>query len=262
MTLLHAALLGVVQGLTEFLPISSSAHLILVRAWFGWDADALAWQLFDVACHLGTLTALLVYFWKDLSQMLRRFDRRVWLIAVGTMPIVIVGGLWGGALEDSVRTARVVVVPLAIGGALLFVAERARAHRKNPSALTVADALVIGAAQAAALVPGVSRSGATITAGMLLGFDRAAIARFSFLLAIPAIVAAAAKGGLELRHVNWLFVTPNAQAVFLIGFATSAVVGLAAVTFLIRYLSTRRLDVFGWYRILLSAATVIWLVTR
>ena len=259
MTLLHAAVLGVVQGLTEFLPISSSAHLILVRTFLGWDADPLVWQLFDVACHVGTLAAVLVYFWKDLWQMLRRFDRRVWLIAVGTIPIVIIGGLWGSALEDSVRTAWVVVLPLAIGGVLLFVAERARPHRKDPSALTFADALVIGLAQAAALVPGVSRSGATITAGLLLGFERAAIARFSFLLAIPAIIAAAAKGALELRHVT---LTPNLQAVFVVGFAVSAVVGLATVAILIRFLTTRRLDVFGWYRILLSAATVLWLVTR
>ena len=259
MTLLHAAVLGVVQGLTEFLPISSSAHLILVRTFLGWEADPLVWQLFDVACHVGTLTAVLVYFWKDLWQMLRRFDRRMWLIAVGTIPIVIVGGLWGSALEDSVRTAWVVVLPLAIGGVLLFVAERARPHRKDPAALTYADALIIGAAQAAALVPGVSRSGATITAGLLLGFERAAIARFSFLLAIPAIIAAAAKGALDLRHVT---LTANMQAVFVVGFAVSAVVGLAAVTLLIRYLSTNRLDVFGWYRLLLSAATVIWLVAH
>jgi len=261
-TLLHAALLGVVQGLTEFLPISSSAHLILVRTFLGWDADPLVWQLFDVACHVGTLCAVIVYFWKDLWQMLRRFDRRVWLIGVGTIPIVIVGGLWGSVLEDSVRTAWVVVLPLAIGGVLLFVAERARPHRKDPSALTFADALVIGAAQAAALVPGVSRSGATITAGMLLGFDRAAIARFSFLLGIPAIVAAAAKGVLDLRHTNWLFVSPHMQAVFFVGFAVSAVVGLATVAMLIRFLTVRRLDAFGWYRLLLSAATIVWLVTR
>ena len=262
MTLLHAALLGVVQGLTEFLPISSSAHLILVRTFLGWDADPLVWQLFDVACHVGTLAAVLVYFWKDLWQILRRFDRRIWLIAVGTIPIVIIGGLWGSALEESVRTAWVVVVPLAVGGVLMFVAERLRAHRKESAALTFTDAFVIGLAQAAALVPGVSRSGATITAGLFLGYERAAIARFSFLLAIPAIVAAAAKGALDLRHTNWLFVTPNMQAVFAVGFAVSAIVGLATVAVLIRFLATRRLDIFGWYRLALSAATLLWLVTR
>jgi undecaprenyl-diphosphatase len=258
-TLLHAALLGVVQGLTEFLPISSSAHLILVRTFLGWDADPLVWQLFDVACHVGTLAAVIVYFWKDLWQILRRFDRRMWLIAVGTIPIVIIGGLWGSALEDSVRTAWVVVVPLAVGGVLMFVAERIRAHRKASAALTFSDAFVIGLAQAAALVPGVSRSGATITAGLFLGYERAAIARFSFLLAIPAIVAAAAKGALDLRHVT---LTPNLQAVFAVGFAVSAIVGLATVAVLIRFLTIRRLDIFGWYRIVLSAATLLWLVTR
>ena len=265
-----AILLGVVQGLTEFLPVSSSAHLILIRAFFGWDGNDALWEVFDVACHVGTLLAVIVFFWSDLWAMVRAIPRalqaqpdaagrRLQLIAAGTVPIVLVGGLWGHALEESVRTARVVVIPLAIGGALFFVAERLRRRRRREGDMGWIDALTIGAAQAAALVPGVSRSGSTITAGLLLGFDREAVARFSFLLSVPAIIAAAAKGALEMRHMA---LAPSDFQIFAIGMATSAVVGYAAVAFLIRYLSTHRLDGFGWYRMALAAGTIAWLALR
>jgi len=141
----------------------------------------------------------------------------------------------------------------------VFIAERARAHVQSDDAITTRDATLIGIAQAAALVPGVSRSGATIGTGLLLGYRRADIARFSFLLGIPAILAAAAKEGLELRH------TPLSSAdlqLFLIGMLTSAAVGYAAVKFLVRYLANHRLDVFAWYRLALAAVLVVWLIRR
>jgi undecaprenyl-diphosphatase len=265
-----AVLLGVVQGLTEFLPVSSSAHLILIRAFFGWEADETLLQIFDVACHVGTLAAVVTFFWADLWRMARALPQalsaspgpdgqRLRLVVIGTIPIVIVGGLWGHVLEESVRTARVVAIPLAVGGILLLVAERARRHAKTERAMSWRDALVVGAAQATALVPGTSRSGITITAGLLMGFERAAIARFSFLLSVPAIVAAAAKGAFEMRHMA---LTAADLQLFAIGMVTSAAVGYVAVAFLLRYLTTHRLDVFGWYRIALAACTVVWLSLR
>jgi undecaprenyl-diphosphatase len=262
-----AVLLGVVQGLTEFLPVSSSAHLILIRAFFGWQADETLLQIFDVACHVGTLAAVIAFFWADLLRMVRALPQalsaspgpdgqRVRLVVIGTIPIVIVGGLWGHALEESVRTARVVAFPLAIGGILLLVAERARRHVKTERAMSWLDAFIVGVAQASALVPGTSRSGITITAGLLMGFERAAIARFSFLLSVPAIIAAAAKGGLEMRHMA---LSSADLQLFAIGMVTSAIVGYAAVAFLLRYITTHRMDVFGWYRIALGVGTLAWL---
>lgn len=270
MTSITAAILGIVQGLTEFLPVSSSAHLILARELFGVHMDERLDLTFDVACHLGTLVAVLVYFWPDLWRMLRALPelfaprasadaRRLRLIAAGTVPIVIVGALGGGALEDTLRTVPVATVTLVLGAMLLFVAERARAHTRPESKMTLRDALVIGVAQATALVPGVSRSGVTIGTGMLLGYARIDVARFTFLLSVPAILAAAAKKGLELRHGG---LSAADAHFFLIGMTTSALVGYLAIKYLIRYLADHRLDIFAWYRLALAAVLAVWLFTR
>jgi undecaprenyl-diphosphatase len=268
--ILTAAILGVVQGLTEFLPVSSSAHLILARELFGVQMDPRLELPFDVACHGGTRLAVVSYLRADLSARLRALPRlfarpagadvrRMWLIAAGTVPIVIVGALGGGALEDALRNVPVVCVTLTLGAILLLVAERARAHDRSDAELTARDAVLIGVAQATALVPGVSRSGVTIATGMLLGYGRAGVARFTFLLSIPAILAAAAKEGLELRHGGLL--AADAQ-VFLIGMAASALVGYLAVKYLIRYLADHRLDVFAWYRLALAAVLLASLLLR
>jgi undecaprenyl-diphosphatase len=267
--LLVAVLLGTVQGLTEFLPVSSSAHLILVRAVFGWGEDAF-WLPFDVACHVGTLAAVLAFFWSDILGLVRalprvvssnpgRDGRHLRLIAVGTIPVVIVGVLWAHAIEESARTPVVAITTLSLGAILFFVAERARPATKCDDALSVADALIIGVAQTTALVPGVSRSGATIAAGLLLGFNRAAIARFSFLLSVPAILAAAAKEGLELRHMT---LSAAEWQLFAVGMVSSATVGYFTIRFFLRYLVGHRLDVFAWYRLALAAVFAAWLFTR
>jgi undecaprenyl-diphosphatase len=268
-TLLPAALLGVVQGLTEFLPVSSSAHLILARAFFGWDAEAAFGKAFDVACHVGTLAAVVFYFRQDLMRMAAAVPealqgghgpdaRRLWLIAAGTVPIVIVGALWSDAV-DAVRTPEVAAVALLAGAILLLVIERRGAAGADEGGLTLAGALIIGVAQSIALIPGVSRSGITIAAGMALGLRRDAAARFTFLMSIPAIVAAAAKEALELREVG----ISSADAwLFLVGMTTSAVVGYVTVKYFIRFLARHRLDVFAWYRVLLAAVTFAWLATR
>jgi undecaprenyl-diphosphatase len=264
-------LLGTVQGLTEFLPVSSSAHLILVRAFLGWNEDAISVP-FDVACHVGTLVAVVAFFRADILTMVRAIPRalsadpgtdgrRIWLIAVGTVPVVIVGLLFNKWLEAHTRTPMVAAATLALGGALFFVVERVRCPPLAEDALTMAGAGAIGVAQSAALVTGVSRSGATITMGMFLGLSRAAAARFTFLMSLPAILAAAAKEGLDLRHQPQPL-TSHDLLIFAVGMLTSAAVGYVTVRFFLRYLTTHRLDVFGWYRIALAVATLVWLATR
>jgi undecaprenyl-diphosphatase len=265
--LLQAALLGVVQGLTEFLPISSSAHLILARAFFGWDGSVFG-LAFDVACHLGTLLAVVVYFWRDLFAMagalFHPFDeaqpaRMLRLIVIGTVPVVGVALLFNDFLEQTVRTAGATAVTLTIGAIGLLVAERFRERTRDERTITVPEAIGFGFAESAALVPGISRSGATITFGMLMGLRRESAARFSFLLGVPAILAAAAKEGLDLTRAG---LTREQGAVFAVGIVSSAVVGYLTVKYFLRFLVNHRLDAFAWYRLALAGAVVLWLALR
>jgi undecaprenyl-diphosphatase len=264
---LAAALLGVVQGLTEFLPVSSSAHLILARLFFGWDAEAAFGVAFDVSCHVGTLIAVLIYFRADILAMLRAAPaaatsdpgpdgRRLRLIVIGTVPIVIVGALFAHWLETVTRTPVVAATALLVGAAVFLTVERMRSPRRGEASLRPGGAFAIGVAQCFALIPGVSRSGSTIAMGMALGLERAAAARFTFLLSIPAIIAVAAKEGLELRHAP---LTSHDYTLFGVGMLTSAVVGYLTVRFFIQYLGGHRLDVFAWYRAALALATFAWL---
>ncbi len=264
--LLYAVLLGIVQGVTEFLPVSSSAHLILARAVFGWDGEAFGLP-FDIATHVGTLGAVLVYFREDVLGMARAVPRaltgghadarRLRLIAIGTLPIVFVGGLFGSWLETATRTPAVVVVTLSVGALLFLAIERIGPRRRATDAdLGAAEALLFGMAQSLALVPGVSRSGATITAGMAMGFTREAAARFGFLLGIPAILAAAARAGIDVIREGTAIDVP----VFVVGILASFVVGYLTVAFFMRFLGRSRLDVFAVYRLALAAAVVVWLL--
>jgi undecaprenyl-diphosphatase len=266
-TLIYAALLGVVQGLTEFLPVSSSAHLILARTLFGWDADVFG-LAFDVACHVGTLLAVVVFFWRDLIDMVTavpsltgggRAAHRVRLVIAGTIPVVVVGFTLADVIEERLRTPAVCAVTLALGALGLLAAERFGSRRRPEDNMGIGDALVLGSAQALALVPGVSRAGATMTAGMLLGLGRDAAARFSFILGVPAILAAAAKEGLDLAKTG---LDAEARALFAIGLLTSAVVGYLTIKYFLRFLTTHRLDVFAYYRLALSAVLVCWLLAR
>jgi undecaprenyl-diphosphatase len=264
---IQAALLGIVQGLTEFLPVSSSAHLILARAFFGWDSDQLGLS-FDVACHVGTLIAALVYFRREVAAMIaslpRLFQpardpgaRMIWLLAVGTIPAIVVGLLFNRRIEEQMRTPTVAAIALAIGAIGMLIAERAGSKTRRDDSLTLGEALLLGCAQAVALLPGVSRSGATLTVALLLGLRRADAARFIFLLAIPAILAAA---GHEAPRVLRAGLGAGQATLFLIGVVSSAIVGYAAVRFLIRYLLTHSLDPFAWYRLGLAAAVTVWLL--
>lgn len=263
MSLVYAALLGVVQGLSEFLPVSSSAHLILARAFFGWDGEAFG-LAFDVACHVGTLAAVVFYFRDDLLAMLRAVPRlfsgepdarRIWLIGLGTVPAVVVGLLFADQIEQRLRTPAVTAWTLAIGALGLLWAERLSPRRRDEHGVSMAEALAIGAAQASALVPGVSRSGATITVGMFLGLRRDAAARFSFLLGVPAILAAAGKEGVALVRTG---LSGTEAQLFAVGMASSALVGYLTIKYFLRYLEAHRLDVFAYYRLALAAGVVVW----
>lgn len=256
----HAAVLGMVQGLTEFLPISSTAHLALIPWFFRWSDPGLA---FDVALHIGTLLAVVIYFWSDLqrlflsllpargevdeAQVLGR--RQVLALVVGTLPAVVAGVL----LEKPVSTylrAPIVMAGTLAGVALLMSWAEWRGQGPRPwEGITLLDAFFIGLAQACALIPGVSRSGATITAGMFLGLGREAAARFSFLLGFPAIAGSAV---FEARHLTGLLTAPDELRLLIIGILISFLSGYAAIAWLLRFLQTRTLWVFIVYRLILG----------
>jgi len=265
-----AVLLGIIQGLTEFLPVSSSAHLILARAFFGWELPPEFGLAFDVALHVGTLTAILAYFRGEIFGMARALPqlfapdagasaRMLRWVAVGTLPVVVVGLSFTDVIEQVLRTPAVAAGALTFGAVLMLVAERLGPRERTEDSIRWQDALLIGCAQASALIPGMSRSGSTIAIGMFLGLRRDAAARFTFLLAVPAMLAAAAKEALELRTAP---VPDGSAALMITGVVVSAVVGYLTIKYFLRFLATNRLDVFAAYRLLLAAATVAWLLAQ
>lgn len=262
-------LLGVVQGLTEFLPVSSSGHLILARELFGWDGGQFG-LAFDVACHVGTLAAVVAYFWTDVVQLtlaapgavLGRdgvYERMGRLILVGTIPIVIVGAAFAEAIEGRVRTPEVVVAALALGGVGLLLAEYVGRRTRDGASVVPWESFAIGVAQALALVPGVSRSGITMTAAMVLGLRRDAAARFVFLLSLPAVFAAAAREVLVVAETGSGGLPVS---VFVTGMVVSALVGYAAIAFFVRWLGRRSLVPFAVYRLVVAALAAVWLAAR
>ncbi len=269
MDFVSAALLGVVQGLTEFLPVSSSGHLILARAFFGWDSGRFGVP-FDVACHVGTLMAVVAFFHADVASLIKaapgalmgrdgEWERMGRLIIAGTIPIVIVGGLFADVIETRLRSPLVVAITLAIGAVGLLIAERLGRKSREAGQLGYGEAFLIGIAQASALAPGISRSGATLTVAMLLDVQRASAARFVFLMSLPAIIAAAAKEAIEVSEVGMAGLPVS---LLLVGLVTSAIVGYLTVRFFVRYLANHSLAVFAYYRFALAAVTVAWLLTR
>lgn len=264
--LLKAMVLGVIQGLTEFLPISSSAHLRIFPELFGWGDPGAA---FTAVIQIGTELAVLIYFRKDIwrigSAWLRSlvqaeyrgtFDARMgWFIIVGSLPIVVLGVLLKDLIERDFRNLWIIGCTLIVMGVVLGVADRVGRTDRPLGKLTLKDAVLMGAAQALALIPGVSRSGATISMGRFLGFEREAATRFAFLLAIPAVVGA---GLFELKEIphghNDFGWGPTITAT-----VVSFVVGYAAIAWLLRYVSTRSYTPFVVYRILLGAGTLILL---
>jgi undecaprenyl-diphosphatase len=270
--LLHAAILGIVQGLTEFLPISSSAHLILVPILLGWHDPFIDSAAFDVMLHLGTLVALLVYFWRDLIGLLGAWlasihDRSIgadpqrrlaWLLVVSVIPAAILGAGLESFFDEAFREHwQWIAIFVIMGAALLWLGERLGRQARNLDALTARDAITIGVAQAIALFPGISRSGVTIATGLFLGLTRESAARFSFLMAVPVIAGAGLWKGRTLIGAG-LGDAEVGQLV--VGVVMSAVFGFIAISFLLRFLRTNPTTIFVAYRVLLAAVIVVaWL---
>ncbi|AKT52600.1 MULTISPECIES: undecaprenyl-diphosphate phosphatase [Arsenicicoccus] len=250
-----ALVLGFVQGLTEFLPISSSAHMRVVAALAGWPDPGAA---FTAVTQLGTESAVLLYFRRDITAIVTAWTRSVrgrvprsdpharlgWYVIIGTVPIGILGLAFQDTIETALRDLRLVAATLIVFGLVLGLADRVAANRRPLEALTTRQALALGTAQALALIPGVSRSGGTISAGLLLGYTRTAAARYAFLLAVPAVLAS---GGLELTKLGegpapeW---GPTALAT-VVAFGT----GYLVIAWFLRYISTHRFTPFVWYRV-------------
>ena len=258
MSLLEAVVLGIVQGLTEFLPISSTAHLRIVPAFAGWEDPGAA---FTAVTQLGTLAAVLLYFRRDLLGIARAWlaglrdpvrrataeSRLGWYILVGTIPILVFGFLFSDQIETGARNLRLIGMTMIVLGLVLLAAEKVGARSRELDTLRWRDGILVGLAQAAALVPGVSRSGATISAGLFLGLERAAAARYSFLLSVPAVVLS---GLYELREIGGdSNATVGATALATV---LAFVIGYASIALLLRYLATHTVYVFVAYRIALG----------
>ena len=252
-----AAILGVIQGLTEFLPVSSTAHLILASDVLKLDPDRFGLS-FDVALHLGTALAVLIYFartWIALAaDVLRGRWRMPALVVLGTAPAAIAGVLFQSAVERELRAPMFIVAGLVIGSIIFVGAEAFARQRRTIADLTVVDALFMGAAQAIALLPGISRSGITISAGLGRELRREDATRFSFLLATPVILGAGAKTLLDARKAAGLLAEPDVLAV---GFVLSFLSGLAAVAFMVRFLRRHSLNWFVAYRLVLAGLIVL-----
>jgi undecaprenyl-diphosphatase len=267
---IQALVMGLVQGLTEFLPISSSGHLILVPWLFGWKDQFIDSVAFTVVLHMGTLLALLAYFWRDWMTLVPaglaairdrslRGDanrRMAWLIAVATIPAILVGPLFESTFESLVREPAPVALMLCVGAAILWLAERWGSKLREMGSLTFTNALGIGVAQTIALVPGISRSGISISAGLFLGLKREAAARFSFLMATPVVAGA---GVWEARKLLTHEAGANPSAhLIIIGFVAAAVSGLLAIHFMLEFLKRQPVTVFVVYRV--AAAVLVFVV--
>ncbi|MCO7220044.1 undecaprenyl-diphosphate phosphatase [Klenkia sp. PcliD-1-E] len=266
MSWFEALVLGVVQGLTEFLPVSSSAHLRIVGALAGWPDPGAA---FTAIIQIGTELAVLVYFARDIARIVtawvaslvhreRRGDpdaRMGWLIIVGSIPIVVLGLLLQNTIETTFRDLRIVATALIVFSLFLLVADRVGRKRRTLEELTVGHGVVFGLAQALALVPGVSRSGGTITAGLLLGYTREAAARYSFLLAVPAVLGSGAYQAYDALH-GATAGAPVAWGPTVLATVVSFAIGLAVIAWLLRYLQRGSFVPFVVYRVVLGAVVL------
>jgi len=259
MPLVQVIVLAIVQGLTEFLPISSTAHLYLTSWLLGWNIESLT---FDIALHLGTLAAVLIYFVRDWLQILAhglgmsygrdaelRHNRALlWLLVIATIPVGVCGVIFGKQAETTWRNP-IVIASMLIGvGLLMWLAERAGNRQRDLATLSIADAATIGAAQALAIVPGTSRSGITITAGMFRNLSRESAARFSFLLSTPAIAGAVAKALYDLHKQGGI--PADMRVAFIVGVLLSGITGLVVIAWFLRFLQRNTLMFFVYYRVI------------
>ena len=266
MTVLQAVVLAVVQGLTEFLPVSSSAHLILVPRFLGWPDQG---QVFDLATHVGSLLAVLVYFRAELRRLFaatpRLFSREALRmgtepalllnLAIGTIPAAVAGLLFGDFVAHGARDPFLIACTTLVFGILLGAADWIGRGQRDEHQVSWPQALLIGAFQAIALLPGTSRSGATITASRLTGLTRPGAARFSFLLSVPVGLLVTAKEALDLFHGEGAGIGTLPLA---LGFVVSAITSFAVIAWLLRFLQRRSLLVFVVYRVLLAILLFLW----
>ncbi len=267
MTSFESLVLGVVQGVTEFLPISSTAHLRIVPALLGWEDPGAA---YTAVLQLGSLLAVVGYFLPELWKMIRaaaaaltdrsrppeREARELLYLIVGTIPAGVAGVAFRHAIEGSLRSLWVIAIALAVVALLLAVVEKTARHVRNFDEMTMRDALLVGVAQAFAVIPGVSRSGSTLMAAMALGFKREAAARFSFLLSVPVVAAAGVFEMPKVLHAHDL-----QGRTLVIGLVAAAVAGYASIAWLLRFLRARSTMPFVIYRVLLGLVLIGMLAT-
>lgn len=267
MPILQVIVLGIVQGLTEFLPVSSQAHLALVPWLFGWKDQGLS---FDIALHVGTLAAVIVYFFRDWVQVLaqgfglnagtdpdlRRNRNLLWLMVLGTIPAGVIGILVKEQSETVWRYNQYLIGTMFIGiGLVMWWAEKRSLRTRDLGHVNITDAMAIGTAQALALVPGVSRSGITITAGLFRNLDRAAAARFSFLLSTPTIAGAAAKDFYDLlKHEGGI--PADLRTSLAVGILVSGITGALTIQFFLKFLRHSSLNVFVAYRVVFGIIVI------
>lgn len=273
MTILQAIILGIVQGLTEFLPISSSGHLLIIPWLFNWHfllENPELNKTFDVALHLGTFLSLLAYFWRDIGRLLSAWLRTIahrkldspdgklaWLILISTIP----AGVIGVALEDVIVLELgkpwMIAVLMIVFALVMWGVDRVAKLDRDLDALAWSDSLIIGVAQALALAPGVSRSGITIVSGLLLRLNREAAARYSFLMSIPVVGGAALYRGAQIASEG---LPTSTAAPFAVGIASAALSGFAAIWFLLAYLRRHNFDLFVIYRLALGGGMLLLIV--
>ncbi len=266
MSVVQSVMLGIVQGLTEFLPISSSAHLRIVPAIFGWDDPG---AQFTAIIQLGTMAAVVLYFWRDLLAVVTAWFRSLtrpalrgelharmgWYLIIGTIPIAIFGFLFRHQIENGARNLYLMGTTLIVFGLVLGAADYLGSKKRPVGDVNRKDAIIMGFAQALALIPGVSRSGATITVGLIMGLDREAAARFSFLLSVPAIVLSGVFGlfkevGNSSGNAGW--------GAIIVATIVSFVVGYGAIAFLLKWLAQHTLYIFVVYRVALGLVILVF----
>jgi undecaprenyl-diphosphatase len=265
MPIFHAVVLAIIQALTEFLPISSTAHLILVPWFLGWNDGGLT---FDVALHAGTLLAVIIYFFRDWVQIIaegfglkiggnpeiQRNPKLLWLLAVASIPIGIVGYKFDKQADTVWRQPYVIGTMLIVVGIVMWIAERRRIGDKAMDKVSWSDGVVVGLAQAVSVIPGTSRSGATITAGLFRNMSRETAARFSFLLSTPAVAAAVAKKAWDVHKAGGI--AADMKLPIAAGILVSGVLGAIVIAFFLRYLRRASLMPFVYYRIVFGIIVV------
>ncbi len=272
MTFFQATILGIVQGLTEFLPVSSTAHLILVPWLLGWHIDPQAQFVFDILLQFGTTLAAIIYFARDLwaiaiamlaglraGKPFQTAQARLgWLVGLATVPAALIAMLFKDLVKSLHHQPILIAVVLLLAAGLIFIVEWIGKRNRSADSLNWIDALVVGCSQALALIPGVSRSAATISSGLALGLDRRTAARFSFLMSIPVLLGASLIAAKDLIEIpNFTSYLPALA----LGVVISAIVGLASIHWLLNWLAKRSMQVFAWYRIafgVLCLAVAFW----